>query len=105
MDVVTLQRSKHYIEDLNKINQGAAVGIRPGEQCPKQQEAERERQAVGRGVYGRRRGGIRGLRLAAAARAPGVSLSPLGLHRAGLDGTPRARFPLWPSLATQTSLL
>ena len=105
MDIVTLQRSKHYIEDLNKINQGAAVGIRPGEQCPKQQEAERERQAVGRGVYGRRRGGIRGLRLAAAARAPGVSLSPMGLHHAGLDGSPRARFPLWPSLATQTSLL
>ena len=105
MGVVTLQRSKHYIEDLNKINQGAAVGISLGEQCPQQQQAEREPQAVGCGVYGGRRGGIRGLRLAAAAWARGVSLSPLGLHHAGLDGTPRARFPLSPSLATQTSLL
>ena len=34
MDVVALQRSKHYIEGLNKMNQGAAVGIGPGEQCP-----------------------------------------------------------------------
>ena len=32
MDVVALQRSKHYIEGLNKMNQGAAVGVGPGEQ-------------------------------------------------------------------------
>ena len=67
MDIVTLQRSKHYIEDLNKINHGAAVGIRPGEKCPKQQEAEHERQAVGQGAYGGRRGRVRGLGLAATA--------------------------------------
>ena len=34
VDVVALQRSKHYIEGLNKMNQGAAVGVSPGEQCP-----------------------------------------------------------------------
>ena len=45
MDVVTLQRSKHYIEDLNKMRQGAAVGIGSAEQCPQHQEAEREWQA------------------------------------------------------------
>ena len=37
-------------EGLNKMNQGAAVGISPGEQCPQHQEAERERQAVQRGT-------------------------------------------------------
>ena len=37
MDVVALQRSKHYIEGLNKMNQGAAVGVSPGEQCPQHQ--------------------------------------------------------------------
>ena len=86
------------------MKQGAAVGIGSAEQCPQHQEAERERQVVGRGVYGGRRGGVRGLGLAA----------PLGLgafscrrrrERAGLDCTARARFPLWPSLAAQTSLL
>ena len=51
MDVVALQRSKHYIEGLNKMNQGAAVGVGPGEQCPQHQEAERERQSVGQGAY------------------------------------------------------
>ena len=34
------------------MNQGAAVGVGPGEQCPQHQEAERERQAVGQGAYG-----------------------------------------------------
>ena len=43
------------IEGLNKMNQGAAVGVGPGEQCPQHQEAERERQAVGQGAYGGRR--------------------------------------------------
>ena len=67
MDVVALQRSKHYIEGLNKMNQGAAVGVSPGEQCPQHQEAEREGQAVGQGAYGGRRGRVRGLGLAATA--------------------------------------
>ena len=39
----------------------AAVGVSPGEQCPQHQEAERERQAVGPGAYGGRRGRVRGL--------------------------------------------
>ena len=43
------------------MNQGAAVGVRPGEQCPQHQEAECERQAVGQGAYGGRRGRVRGL--------------------------------------------
>ena len=34
------------------MNQGAAAGIGPGEQCPQHQEAEREQQAVGRGPIG-----------------------------------------------------
>ena len=34
MDVVTLQRRKHYIEGLNKMNQGAAVGIGRGSSVP-----------------------------------------------------------------------
>ena len=66
-------------------------------------EAEREGQAVGRGAYGGRRGGVRRLGLAAAAWAPGVSYRRR--ERAGLDCIPRARCPLWPSLAAQTSLL
>ena len=41
---------------INKMNQGAAVGVSPGEQCPQHQEAEREWQAVGQGAYGGRRG-------------------------------------------------
>ena len=85
------------------MNQGAAVGVSPGEQCPQHQEAERERQAVGQGAYGGRRGRVRGLGLAATTWAQGGPLSPVG--HAGLDGTPWARFPLWPSLAAQTSLL
>ena len=86
------------------MKQGAAVGIGSAEQCPQHQEAERERQAVGRSVYGGRRGGVRGLGLAAAAWAPGVSCRRRR-ERAGLDCTARTRFPLWPSLAAQTSLL
>ena len=84
------------------MNQGAAIGVGPGEQCPQHQEAERERQAVGCGAHGGWRGGVRGLGLAAAAWARGAPLSRRG--RAGLDGTPRARSPLRPSLATQTFL-
>ena len=85
------------------MSQEAAAGVGPGEQCPQHQEAERERQAVGLGAYGGRRGGARGLGLAAAAWALSVPLSPR--ERAGLDCIPRARFPLWPSLTAQTSLL
>ena len=44
-----------------KMNQGAAVGVGPGEQCPQHQEAERERQAVGQDAYGGRRGRVHGL--------------------------------------------
>ena len=85
------------------MKQGAAVGIGSAEQCPQHQEAERERQVVGRGVYGGRRGGVRGLGLAA----------PLGLGafpscqrgHAGLDDTSQAHFHLCPSLTAQTSLL
>ena len=66
------------------MKQGAAVGIGSAEQCPQHQEAEHERQAVGRGVYGGRRGGVRGLGLAAAAWAPGVFLSPAGARWSGL---------------------
>ena len=58
------------------MNQGAAIGVGPGEQCPQQQEAERERQAVGRCAYGGWRGRVRCLGLAAAAWARGVPLSP-----------------------------
>ena len=83
MDVVALQRSKHYIEGLNKMNQGAAVGVSPGEQCPQHQEAERERQAVGQGAYGGRRGRVRGLGLAATAWAQGGPLSPVGPRWSG----------------------
>ena len=50
-------------------------------------EAEREGQAVGRGAYGGRRGGVRRLGLAAAAWAPGVSLSPPGARWSGLHST------------------
>ena len=60
------------------MNQGAAVGIGPGEQCPQQQEAECEWQAVGRGPYSRWTGGVCGLGLAAAAWAWGVPLLPVG---------------------------
>ena len=49
------------------MSQEAAAGVGPGEQCPQHQEAERERQAVGLGAYGGRRGGARGLGLAAAS--------------------------------------
>ena len=87
---------------LLRVHRGAAAGVGPGEQRPQQQEAERERQAAGRGAHGGRRGGGRGLGLAAAAWARGAPLSRRG--RAGLDGTPRARSPLRPSLATQTFL-
>ena len=67
------------------------------------QEAEREQQAVGQGAYGGRRGRVHGLGLAATAWAQGGPSCQWG--HAGLDGTPQARFPLWPSLAAQTSLL
>ena len=66
------------------MKQGAAVGIGWAEQCPQHQEAERERQAVGRGIYGGQRGGVRGLGLAAATWAPGVFLSPAGARWSGL---------------------
>ena len=42
-------------QEATVMNQGAAVGVSPGEQCPQYQEAERERQAVGQGAYGGRR--------------------------------------------------
>ena len=79
------------------MKQGAAVGIGSAEQCPQHQEAERERQAVGRSVYGGRRGGVRGLGLAAPLGLGAFSCRPRR-ERAGLDCTARARFPLWPSL-------
>ena len=59
------------------MNQGAAVGVSPGEQCPQHQEAERERQAVGQGAYGGRRGRVHGLGLAATTWAQGGPLSPV----------------------------
>ena len=65
------------------MNQGAAVGVSPGEQCPQHQEAERERQAVGQGAYGGRRGRVRGLGLAATAWAQGGPLSPVGPRWSG----------------------
>ena len=70
------------------MKQGAAVGIGSAEQCPQHQEAERERQAVGRCAYGGWRGRVRCLGLAAAAWARGVPLSPAearwsGRHSAG----------------------
>ena len=65
------------------MNQGAAIGVGPGEQCPQQQEAERERQAVGRCAYGGWRGRVRCLGLAAAAWARGVPLSPAGARWSG----------------------
>ena len=66
------------------MSQEAAAGVGPGEQCPQHQEAERERQAVGLGAYGGRRGGARGLGLAAAAWALSVPLSPAGARWSGL---------------------
>ena len=66
------------------MSQEAAAGVRPGEQCPQQQEAERERQAVGLLAYGGRRGGVRGPGLAVAAWPPCVSLSPAGARWSGL---------------------
>ena len=57
---------------------GAAVGVGPGEQCPQQQEAEREPLAVGRGAYGGQRGGGHRLGLAATTWARGALLSPAG---------------------------
>ena len=65
------------------MNQGAAIGVGPGEQCPQQQEAERERQAVGRCAYGGWRGRVRCLGLATAAWARGVPLSPAGARWSG----------------------
>ena len=65
------------------MKQGAAVGIGSAEQCPQHQEAEREGPVVGRGVYGGRRGGVRGLGLAAAAWALGIFLSPAGARWSG----------------------
>ena len=56
------------------MRRGAAAVVGPGEQCPQHQEAERERQAVGRGAHGGQRGGVCGLRLA-AAWAQGAPLS------------------------------
>ena len=47
------------------------------------QEAERERQAVGQGAYGGRRGRVRGLGLAATAWAQGGPLSPVGPRCSG----------------------
>ena len=85
------------------MNQGAAVGVGPGEQCPQHQEAEREQQAVGQGAYGGRRGRVRGLGLAATAWAQGGPLLPVGPRWSGWHSA--VRFPLWPSLAAQTSLL
>jgi hypothetical protein len=60
------------------VHRGAAAGVGPGEQCPQHQEGEGERQAAGHGAYGWQRGGVRGLGLAAAAWARGVSLLPEG---------------------------
>ena len=57
------------------MHRGAAAGVSPGEQCPQQQEAERERQAVGCRAYGEGRGRIRRLGLAPASWARGVPLS------------------------------
>ena len=68
------------------MKQGAAVGIGSAEQCPQHQEAERERQVVGRGVYGGRRGGVRGLGLAA----------PLGLG--AFSCRPRRSALVWTAL-------
>ena len=65
------------------MNQGAAVGVGPGEQCPQHQEAERERQAVGQGAYGGRRGRVHGLGLAATAWAQGGPLLPVGPRWSG----------------------
>ena len=56
------------------MRRGAAAVVGPGEQCPQHQEAERERQAVGRGAHGGQRGGVCGLGLA-AAWAQGAPLS------------------------------
>ena len=64
------------------MNQGAAVDVSLGAQRLQHQKAERERQAVGHGTYGGQRGGVRGLRLA-AAWAPGFPLSPAGLRWSG----------------------
>ena len=50
---------------------GAAVGVGPGEQCPQQQEAEREPLAVGRGAYGGQRGGGRRRKGTNTATGPG----------------------------------
>ena len=50
---------------------------------PQHQEAERERQAVGQGAYGGRRGRVRGLGLAATAWAQGGPLSPVGPRWSG----------------------
>ena len=65
------------------MHQGAAAGVGPGEQCPQQQEAECERQAVDCGALHGQRGGVRGLRLAAAAWARGVSLLLAGPRWSG----------------------
>ena len=62
------------------MNQGAAVGVSPGEQCPQHQEAEGERQAVGQGAYGGRRGRVRGTKK--------LSLLVLGLVLAQLAPEP-----------------
>ena len=66
------------------MSQEAAAGVSLGEQCPQHQEAECQRQAVGLGAYGGRRGGVRSLGLAAAAWAPSVPLSPAGARWSGL---------------------
>ena len=86
------------------MKQGAAVGIGSAEQCPQHQEAERERQAVGRCVYGGRRGGVHGLRLAAATWARGVFLSQAGARWSGLHSAGTLS-SLALTRATQTSLL
>ena len=82
---------------------GAAAGIDPGEQCPQQPEAERERQAVGRGVYGGRRSRGRGLGLA-ATWARGALLSPDGAALVWTALCGRGFFFFWFSLAAQTFL-
>ena len=69
------------------MNQVAAVGVGRGEQCPQQQEAERERQAVGQGAYGGRRGRVCGLGLAPTAWALGVPLPLAGPHWSGRHST------------------
>ena len=56
------------------MHRGAAAGVGPGEQCPQQQEAERQRQAAGCSALGRQRGRVHRLGLAPTTWALGISL-------------------------------